>query len=258
MSPMTRTILFFFAIVFPLSLFAQEVPPAGVPVNAVPPRMSTLPPMSPSQLLRMRQDLTFQLQESQRVLALIGTEDKQLVELHQQQQKEIVEQLKDIETQLTTQRAAMPGVVPNAGPDQPTLPPGFNMMNPTLPPSAIPGSTTAESPMMSPANRYPGSLYRPYYSASPPSQSPAVPQATTPLPNAQPAEFGQSEFDQSQAWANSPWAPQPSKELSDMKNTVEALRREIDELKNSVKALEAQIQLLNRNILLTQPPATAQ
>jgi uncharacterized coiled-coil DUF342 family protein len=47
--------------------------------------------------------------------------------------------------------------------------------------------------------------------------------------------------------------PQPSKELTELKQTVDSLRKELSEMKESVKALETQIQLLNRNILLSQP-----
>ncbi len=214
---------------FATSLVAQEQETAP-----------TLPPMNPAQLLRMRHDLTFQLQESQRVLALVGQEDKQLLELHQSQQKEIIEQLKDIETQLKAQSVppamsggAMPSQVsprPPVSSGVPPLPPNFQMLNPMLPPRTLPGTPGPGSGM---------------------SQQRIAP-AISP-----PSEFDQR-LDPNQAWANSPWAGQPSKEWAEMKNTVEALRQEISELKTTVKALETQIQLLNRNILLSQPQPPAE
>ncbi|MCL2348971.1 MAG: hypothetical protein FWC50_12030 [Planctomycetaceae bacterium] len=44
-----------------------------------------------------------------------------------------------------------------------------------------------------------------------------------------------------------PWLTQPSKELVELKGTIESLRNEINGLRSEVKSLETQLQLLNRN-----------
>jgi len=104
---------------------------------------------------------------------------------------------------------------------------------PSPPVQAAPGGMTSGPGFGAPMGAMPGGI---------------MPSGVAPQPQRLPTEF-----DQDQAWANSPWVPQPSKELTELKQTVDALRKELGEMKETVKALETQIQLLNRNILLSQP-----
>jgi hypothetical protein len=88
-------------------------------------------------------------------------------------------------------------------------------------------------PAMPPATQNP---YMPFYPAPPA----AVP---SPMPNW---------TDQDRAWETGHWGPKLPKELTEMKQSIESLRKEIADLKETNKALETQVQLLIRNILLSE------
>ena len=270
----TRELFFSLSLlVFATTLFAQEAiptqpapPSTPLPDSTHPGAAAAMPRMNPTMLLRMRNQMTFELQEIQRIIGLVNPDDTQLLDMHKQRQKEVVDQLKDIETQLKAQGVPVeedavgvpahlgvippaqdPTLVPGGIPQPPTdpnllvqtrqpgmpqMPPGFQMMNPVMPPQTVDG-TNPMQPSVTGLHPLPG----------PPTATIHPNQYVVPPTG----------FDQDQAWANSPWVPQPSKELTEMKQTVETLRKEIGDLKSTVKALETQIQLLNRNILLSQP-----
>jgi DNA repair exonuclease SbcCD ATPase subunit len=200
----------------------------------------------------MRQQLTFELQQTQRTLGFIDPNDKQLITSLQEQQAELTNQLKEINAQLKTQGIPIENQEPptdvltpkttNIVPETPTLPSDPNLLIQRRENSATDLKTQIES-----ALQYPPPLPPPFQ---------PIPGERNPQ-NFLPAESGKTlpptPFDQDQAWADSPWVPKPSKELAELKQTVDSLRKEITDLKETVKALETQIQLLNRNILLSQP-----
>ena len=291
---MEHRILFSLAVLMlacPL-LVAQDVPPRPPVVPPAPTTQDMTPPMprmNPSMLLRMRNQLTFELQQTQRTLGFLDPADTQLSTTLKEQQTDLVKQLKDIDTQLKAQgvpvenlqdpTAAAPGMPGAALPEtpkatDPTLVPGGSPQPPADPnlliqqrlttgmPGAMPGGMSAgmhgSTPQPGMPGMFPGT---PMVNPMLPPQTPynlQQPGGTMPYPPVTPTmtpPTPPTQFDPDQAWANSPWVPQPSKELTELKQTVETLRREIGEMKESVKALEAQIQLLNRNILLNQQPA---
>lgn len=246
-------------------VFAQEgpiTPPETAPPGFVAPETAPTAAMgriSPTQLLRMRSQLTRELQESQRILGFIDPSDTQLVALHKEQQAELVNQLKEINDQLKAQgvpvgtepSAATPGATP-LQPAEPTLPSVPRAADPTLVPGGTPRAPADPNLLV---QRRPDPNELPSLNELPPELRAALenrtPQPGMPgmvLPPAQPTP--PTPFDQDQAWTESPWAVQPSKELTAVKDSVESLRKEVSELKETVKDLEAQIRLLNR--LLSQ------
>jgi len=243
---MTRFLCFTLLLLIAFPLFAQDEPaPLGQPL-----------PRDPALLMRMRDQLAFELRETQRALSFINPNDTQLVETLRTRQTDLARQMNDITGQLQTL-----GPNPNIG----DVPPGMGrpgMLSPgqtareqelqrteTLPPGytpAPPGYTPASPmipgypPIQQPPNR---SDLPPYLL---PTYPPSVPynQADM-IPNNVPL-WGNQE----QAWEATPWGPRLPKELTEMKQSVESLQKDIAELRTTIKALETQIQLLNRTILL--------
>ncbi|MDR2754696.1 MAG: hypothetical protein LBC20_03230 [Planctomycetaceae bacterium] len=266
------------SLTFTVLVIAQEVSPSSAETVSpeIPPELVSEPPrspviqpllprMNPMVLLRMKQQLTFELQQTQRTLGFIDPNDKQLTASLQEQQTELVNQLKEINSQLKTQgipidNSAMeseerlvnglvpktPNIIPETLPSG-TLPP--TAPNPVLPRREIPATG-----MITPKENVPPSSASPLRPALPPTPEMGRNPAGNPINNPiESANHLPTSFDQDQAWADSPWIPKPSKELTELKQTVDSLRKEITDLKENIKALEVQIQLLNRNILLSQP-----
>ena len=257
---LTRTLFAFFVLSFvAVAQESEPVPPQtpGIPRTPV---VSPLRGMNPSMLLRMRDQMTHELQQIQRQLGFIDPQDAQLQKTLKDMQAELLTQMKDINAQLT--ELGVPGLESTADPLRstaverpqiPSLPPGID-------PTLIPGGSPQPSETLGPVPNVPrnplptgmtGGMPVPVVPSAPtiPSMEmmppmPGVPVAPPRMP---------TEFDQDQAWADSPWAPRPSKELAELKQTVDGLRRELGEMRETVKALETQIQLLNRNFLLMSP-----
>lgn len=246
---------------------AEPVIPAATP--ALPPSIPVQPPYQPSGaglprvnpavLLKMRNDLSFELQNVQRTLGLIDPNDAELKKTLTEQQAELVSQLKDINTQMQAQGLAADGDVP-ALPGQPGVLPTAPKKADTLMGGGVDANNWLIQQQLQPqrpAPRYPGmgSGIEPGSLAGLPPNFSAPNPARDAMPQTPPGymPYTPQPIDQERAWANSAWGPQPTKELTDLKQTVESLRTEISTLKESVKALETQIQLLNRNILLSQP-----
>ena len=198
--------------------------------------------------IRMQQQLTQELQQVQRMLSVIPPGETQYIEMMKTQQAELMKQLKDVAQQL--QAFEIPPETANALqgrdariPEMPAMPPvdprmpGMGGM-PQQPMSPWLGQGQT-MPMQPPV--------RPYSDIAPVAPPQTIVPYTPPMPN---PTWG----DQNQAWGgNNPWGPNPapSKELVEMKQSVDAMRKEIAELKETVKTLETQIQLLNRNIVLS-------
>ncbi len=232
-------------------VFAQELP---VPLQ--PPEMSGR--ISPTQLLRIRSQLTRDIQESQRILGFIDPADTQLVALHKEQQAELLSQLKEINEQLKAQGFPTGNEVAPA--EEPTLPPRPRAEDPTLVPGGTPRAPADPNLLVQRRGETPPNFGAVMPGATnidalPPelravleqSRQPELSSVATP---GMPISTPPTAFDQDQAWSESPWAVQPSKELTSVKESVESLRKEVVELKETVKDLEAQIRLLNR--LLSQ------
>jgi hypothetical protein len=248
---------------------AQEMT-AEPPLQPEPPRPSVMPMvprMNPAMLLKMRTQLTFELQQTQRALGFIDPNDQQITTTLKDQQAELTSQLKEINEQLRTQ-----GISADNGESIPTVSvaPPIESIKPVPPKTEVPtlpGGLPDSNLLIQQREPYsPYPPYSPVTNSVPPSpiSGTTIPKAAIPgqkMPDAIAANSGvfppplqsPTGFDQDQAWANSPWVPQPSKELTELKLTVDSLRKEISEMKENVKTLETQIQLLNRNILLSQP-----
>jgi len=249
--PMTRFLCFSLTLLFALPAFAQnESAPAGLDL-----------PQDPAQLMRLREDLTFQIQEVQRLLSFVNPSDTRTTETLQTRQAELTQQLRSVIDQMQT--AAPSGTGRNTGMmSPPGMPSGLPQslpvqslwgqggMNGHMPPGMIDPtmnmSRNAEMPGMPTSGMMQGTMPNPPMQAYPPAGMIApVPPIPAHWMNQTPPGWG----------VQTPGATQEAslpKELTDMKQTVEALRREISELKETVKSLETQIQLLNRNIVLSE------
>ncbi len=279
-----RILLACFLLGSAVAVAQEPAPQPAVPQpGAMRPEAAALHGMNPAMLMRMRDRLTFELQQTQRTLSFIDPNDTQLQKTLSDQQAELLSQLKEVNSQLTTQGLTPPD---EAGMQPPVRPGGL----PTPQPPVFGGSPqpAAENNGMliqraakpdemipqpgMPRNPLPNGMMGGIVPTQP---GPYTPMPPNPLPQGMmggiippgaPGMYGNpppavpqtpmqspSEFDQDQLHATSPWAPKPSKELTELKQTVDSLRKELGEMRDSVKALEAQIQLLNRNILMSQP-----
>ncbi|GHT38444.1 hypothetical protein FACS189427_12540 [Planctomycetales bacterium] len=205
--------------------------------------MQQMPRMNPAVLMRMRDQMTFELQQTQRQLNFIDPADTQLRDSFTERQNELVKQIKDINEQLKAATALPEGMTHPAAANG--LPERRQLPNAEIP-------DTLPNPLPMGQQNLPPNLPKHFDPVMFSGGNPAMPAVLPPAPQSTPP----AAFDQEQAFANSPWIPQPSKELTELKKSVESLRKETEELKTSIKALEAQIQLLNRNILLSQPAAS--
>lgn len=258
-------------VVLSAVLYAQETPVQ--PPTTQPPRPSVegpgLPPaprMNPAMLLKMREQAAFELREIQRTLGFIDPADTQIAETLKERQTELTEQLKDATAQLKAQGFPIdePAAATELKPagSETALPAIPKAQDPTLVPGGVPQRAVDPNLLIqrAPLDPRSGGFQQPG-GMFPGTQiiAPKLPPETLgTVPGSVPGTYGVPQmpptaFDQDQAWANSPWTPQPSKELTELKQTVDSLRKELGEMKETVKALEAQIRLLNQNILLSQP-----
>lgn len=225
------------------------------------------PRMNPAVLLKMREQAAFELREIQRTLGFIDPADTQIAETLKERQTELTEQLKDATAQLKAQgfpidEPAASG--PSSVGSETALPVIPKAQDPTLVPGGVPQRAVDPNLLIqrvpldprSGGFQQPGGMFPGTQIIAPK----LPPENLGTVPGSVPGTYGVPQmpptaFDQDQAWANSPWTPQPSKELTELKQTVDSLRKELGEMKETVKALEAQIRLLNQNILLSQPTA---
>jgi len=245
---MSRFVCSLLVFLLALPMFAQDDPAVlGQPL-----------PRDPALLMRMRERLSLELQQTQQMLGFVNPNDTQLVETLKTRQAEFAQQLNDVITQLQTLNTSPPGMSSRWDdmPGRPNmLPPGGMGMMPPGAASPMPSPSTREqellrSEMLQPYSPMPSSGYPPGYlpfpSPSPPYRNdpPATPMPTNPSPPAW--------LDQDRAWEASSWGPRIPRELTEVKQSVESLRKEVADLKETIKALETQIQLLSRNILLSE------
>jgi len=256
--PMSRFLVFPLLLVLVFSVFAQEEP-AGVGTPLTPLLRD------PRLLSQERERITYELQQIQRLLGVISPNDVQTMDVLKTQQTDLAKQLRDLTQQMQAERQSpgmlnvpevLPGQVPPFAmrPGLSQSPGGELVVSPEqrLPPMP---PTMPDMPGNMPRNGYQTPISAPYQ--IPPS-SPVTP-VPLPYPPIQsypptPAVPGQMPnwADQDRAWESGLWGPRLPKELTELKQSVESLRKEIADLKETNKALEAQIQLLIRNILLSE------
>ena len=206
--------------------------------------------------MRMRQQLTAELQQVQRMLSFVNPNETQLIDTLRAQQAELAKQINDVSQQLQVFGTPSTGEVP---PDSTfsggmlPLPSAREVEMPNMPrltdPTLMPSSVPQFLPFQSAQSQFPPyyqSSQQPFYPGMPVGQTPIVPDFPPMFPGPQPGN------DQDQSWTTSSWGPKPPKELTEIKQSVESLRKEIAELKETIKVLETQIQLLNRNVLLSE------
>ena len=239
---MSRLLCFPLLFVLALSLFAQDEPP-GVEQSL---------PRDPDLLMRMREHISLELQQTQRMLGLVNPNDTQLIDTLKTQQAELTKQFRNITQHM------------QAGYQSPTLSgigdvsPGYSPGRPGMPsmmPTREQEWRTQEpaTPMVMPS--YPNQPVAPY-SMAPNRAEMASSTPVYPIPvqphNPNPSYGVPNWGDQDRAWEITPWGPRLPKELTEMKQSVESLQKEIGELKETIKALETQIQLLSRTVLLNE------
>jgi hypothetical protein len=225
---MTRFLCLSLLFAFVLPLFAQEEP-------ALP---GQLPPPDPAALMRLRERITFDLQELQRMIPLVR-HDAQLTDSLTSRQAELTQQLREI----MQQQFQPPGM-----PVQPAAPtPGIRTGQPPMPltpqiPPELQGYMQIPQPAVPfvPEN---GFQNQRQFSMEPTTPTP-MPNFNPPMPTHYPANnWGAIDQD-------AQWGPRLPRELTDVRLSVESMKKEISDLKETIKTLETQIQLLNRNILL--------
>jgi len=257
---------------FAVAQESESVPPQPPVGPRVPTVTSPMGGMSPPMMLRLRDQMTRELQQIQRQLQFIDPSEVPLRKTLTDMQADILTQLQDINAQLKEQgispqddvvdtsplppasyrpQAGMPRVPAIPPGTDPTLVPGGLSQPSTTPPVPRPILTFGDAgdPVSTvPRNSLPSGMmggFVPGMSEVPPyTPMPGVPAPAPRIPTA---------HDQDQAWADSPWAPRPSKELAELKQTIDGLRAELGEMRETTKALETQIQLLNRHFLLMTP-----
>lgn len=277
-----------FALCFPGFSSAQQQGPL-VPLEPAPqPGMMGGMPGAPGGMLgvnplllrRMQEDLNRELQQIQRTLTLIGTQDKELRESLEAQRAELLVQLKGLNAQaaalefneidppnptLPTEAADTPPTLPEPFPPSPTpvlpegamFPPDGGMHRLTEqgglePAPTIPGEQPLRSVTVSgdEAQRLLQQLRQRNAARDPSGSSdldPSLPPETMPG-----GAMARVIPGRDAGVPTEPWAQRPSKEVLELQTTVGLLRREIESMRQDIKALETQIRLLNQNILLLQ------
>ena len=261
---LTRTIFAFFVLCsFAVAQESEPLPPQP-PVG--PPRTSVVSPlrgMTPTMMLRMREQMTRELQQIQRQLGFINPQDAQLQKTLKDMQADLLAQVKDIDAQLKEQGVPLPTDVADA-PDRPNVPAIPPVADPTLIPGGTPQQPTKAEDLL---------IQRPVTKdeTAERMQVPAPVVPANPLPTGMmggivpgtPGMLPQPPSPMQPQTSIVPFAPmpavpsmgsEPSKEFVELKQTVDSLRRELGEMRDTIKALETQIQLLNRNFLLMNPP----
>ena len=235
---MTRFLCFplLFVLVFPL--FAQEEPSASI---------LTLP-RDPTLLSRMKEQLSHQLQNTQRMLIHVNPSDTQLVDALTTQQAEFSKQLREISELM------------QSSPQLSGMPTARDIRD--IPQESTPLTGQAGIPSMMPQRRdYGWQMQESVIPQTPTRMLPGMPEPPVqppynqmpPMPQMYGPPYGGPNWaDQDRTWEATPWGPRLPKELTDLKQSIESLKKEIGELKDTIKALETQIQLLSRNILLNE------
>jgi len=261
---MTRFLHFTLLFLIALPAFAQDGPPV----------LGQALPNDPALLMRMRDQLSIELQRTQQTLGIVlvqNPNDVQLIETLTTQQADLARQINEVMRQLHSPSppniggAGLPGAdarlggftvlppglagiierqIPDARQTEPVMPLGIAMppenIMPRMPGGSMMGGMPPGMPM---PGITPGMLggYHPQ-----PSMLHNMPMPPAPvMPNNAP-QWGNHQ----QAWEEAHWGPRLPRELTEMRQSVESLQREISSLRDTVRQLETQIQLLNRNILL--------
>jgi hypothetical protein len=239
---MTRFLCFPLLFLFVMPLFAQEEPATlGEPF-----------PRDPALLMRMREKVSHDLQQIQRMLGFVNPSDPHY-EVLQTQQAELTKQLRDITQQMqagpqssrTLRIVEVPPGQPTALGGMPMIPPTqtrdteWRMQEPTMPQSGMQAFPNPLAPMRPEIPTQVPNSQMPIYLPTPPN--PYHDYGGTPNWTAQ-----------DRAWEAAHWGPRLPRELTEIKQSVETLRKEIGELKETIKVLETQIQLLSRVILSSE------
>lgn len=240
---MTRFLCFPLLFALALPLRAQDVP-VEPPAPTTPPAAADASlPRDPALLMRLREQVSFELQQTVRMLGVVNPNDP-FVETLKTQQADQTAQLRQITQQLqAVQQSPSIGAMP---PEYPSVRPGI--------PAIVqpqPDWRRAESmPLMSPTNPVqPVPSYQQPYQLPQNFPDMALPTPAYPLP-VQP--YAPSNAIPQYGAADQAWGPRLPKELSEMKQSIDSLQKEVGELKETIKALETQIQLLNRHFLQTE------
>jgi hypothetical protein len=255
---MTRILCFPLVLLLALPMFAQEseLGQLGQPL-----------PRNPGLLMQMRDDITLKLQQNKDMQRHVGPNDVQFAEMLQTQEAELVRQLRDIMQQIQEGSQPPVPVAPGNGgmvqdrnmPGRNAIPSGMIPGQPPAPPMPIsreplqvpPGGQSAIPGI--PPGMYPGmqpGMYTPTQSPTGITQyvPPQPPYAPFPVP------MQPNWREQEPQWGGDvtpPWAPKLPQELTEVKQSVESLRKEVADLKETIKSLEGRIEMLYRAILMS-------
>jgi len=253
---MTRFLCLPLLLLFALPTFAQDEPATTTGRSL---------PRDPAFLMRMKEQLTFDYREIQRVIELLPN-DAQTAETLKARQADIAKQLNEVTSELQSLRTPSPNIselLPGTE-TRLDLPPG------TLPvqsgvsgmPSPYPyraaqvptPNVPYQVPMPEPLpmgvgmNGY-GSVQGGYV----PGAIPTTPPSALPFNPANPMTNPYL-LEQAQAFETAHWGPRLPRELIEVKESVESLQTEISSLKDTIKTLEKQIQLLTSTVVLLSGP----
>ena len=220
---MARFLAFTLLLLFALPVFAQPFMP--------PPRDDETALM----LRQMQSELTAQLQETQRMLSLVGPNDRQLANMLQTRQEDLTRQLRDV----VQQRNEMTGGMQGRGGRDEIIP------NPAMPAEMPPGMMGGIQPGLEMPPGMMGGM-----GGMPPNVMGGMGGMRMQPGLEMPPRGMGGMVEQPPSWDTTPWGPRMPRELIEIRQSVDLLKREVGELKETIKALEAQIHLLNRNILL--------
>ena len=240
-------------------LFAEdEIIPLTSP-PATPPSAQTQP-RNAALLGQLRDKFTRELQQTQRLLGVATPDDTTYIDDLKIRQAELSKQLREVMLELQALNS------PNARSEvsTPSTAKTAPLTTPSMTRSAISDlpSTTSGIPQDNPNPTAPmPTMYPPMYSNVPPMPSgPGLysknSENRVPTPYLGHGQLSGQDappwYAPEQPWDTPTWGPRPPKELLEVKQTVESLRKDVAELKDTIKALETQIHLLSRNILLSE------
>jgi len=241
----------------------------ALPVSAQeePPTLGQSLPRDPALLMQMRDQLSYELRDTQRALGFINPNDTQLVEVLKTRQADFERRIGDITKQLQTPSPPNISEMMLQGRetrrDMPPMPPGLLPVQPPVPMRPEPDLRQAEPGMMGgmtggmPVGIPVGGIQS--FPSNGMSAAPmgggisaermGVPFGNHSIPMDVPSNAPQW-GNQTPTWDH--WGPRLPRELTEVKRSVDSLQKEIVELRETVKSLETQIQLLNRTILLSE------
>ncbi|MBQ1456608.1 MAG: hypothetical protein IIZ25_12260 [Thermoguttaceae bacterium] len=238
----------------------EAVPAPAVPAPAAPaPGMPPLPPANnagplgltppgvtgafdpmndPALLRQIKEELTFQIQQIQQTLGMLGPQEEALASALNGQKGELLQQLKEIETRLgaapADAAAQLPGNIPAAGPDAPPAA-DTPVGTPIADQAAAASAFTERTAKINQA----AALLR----------EAGLNDLAEIIIQTDPSAMVDFQANQNQFAGQNQWysPDQPvTEKVGELKGTIDELKAEIDSLKTELQDISAQLRLLTR------------